>query len=161
MQYTKTESYVDMGDFLASKFYAGEIEPDDWHNGDGYFFGRFGRRVLVDSYGYGCDYECFPTYREAIARMDELEDQRPPAQDMDAIVYTDRDYYVTAEGVDVGSFDSREDAVLAVARWMVDSGCFPDAFLVDNRGGWHRIDAEIRELHDDGGDRMRADLVQS
>lgn len=157
---TRTEEYAGIADFLATKFYAGEIEPDDWHHGDGYFFGRFGRRILIDEYGMGSpDYERYDTFEQAYRRMEELHDQRPPAQDSDAIVYEDRHGYgVSIEGIHVGTFATRDEAVRAVAEWMVDAGCFPDAFETNDRGWWTRIDAEVRGLHDEGGDKMRPDL---
>lgn len=160
MRYTTSETYADMGEWLYRKWRDGEIEPDDWHtdpdSGEG--FAMFGRRVIVDYEGSPIDYTRHATIADACAQMDSLHENRAPVE-WDAIVSEDRGRYtVSMEGVNVGTYDDRDDAYVALARAMVDAGCFPDAFYVNDRGNYHRIDMEIRELHDAGGDQMREDL---
>ena len=159
MQYATTHEYADMGEFLFRKWMDGEIEADDEHRGEYGGFAQFGKRVIVDNEGSRVEYERFDTVREACRRVEELHTNRAPCE-WDNVVFEDRDgYAVSMEGVHVGTYQTRDAANLALARAMVDEGVFTDSFYVDSRGGYHRIDDEIRELHDDGGDKMRADLV--
>lgn len=120
---------------------------------------RYGRRVLswTDQGFVYC--ERFDSVRAAEEWCEEQWENRGPDAEMDCIIADSRGgYYVTCEGIALGEFDDRDAAVLAVARWMVDHGTFCDAFYVNDRGNWRRIDDEIRELHDAGGDQMREDL---
>lgn len=121
---------------------------------------QYGRRILRwDDRGF-VDLDTYTTVEEASAAVDKWHQERGPVGDWDGIVSEDRGgYYVTAEGVAVGSFDNQPAAYLALARWMVDHGTFGDSFAVNSRGNFNRIDDEIRELHDAGGDRMREDLA--
>lgn len=157
MNYTTTKNYQGMGDFLARKYNDGSIVESDGHRDPetGAYFARFGRRVIVDE-GYGVEYERFDTKSEACNYVAELHDARGPVWDWDGIVAEGRSsYFVSMEGVRVGDFDTEDEAVYALAEAMVDAGCFPDAFFVNERGNFHRIDADVRALHDDGGDKMR------
>lgn len=153
-------TYEDMGDFLYRKWMDGEIEPDDYHRdpNTGDCFAQFGRRVIRED----CrriDYTRHNNLREACDHMGRLHTDRAPVWDWDAVISEDRGgFVVSMEGTRVGSYDDRDDAYVALARAMVDAGCFPDAFYVNDRGNYHRIDMEIRELHDAGGDQMREDL---
>lgn len=162
MRYTTTHSYDGMGEFLFRKLWDGELEPDgDFRDDMGQGFAQFGRRIIIDADGGPIEYERYDTIGEACQRFDELRDARPPME-YDAIIGEDRGRYVVSlEGSDCGVFDDRDDAELALAQAMVDAGCFPDAFFVNDRGNWHRIDDDIRALHDDGGDKMRPDLVEA
>jgi hypothetical protein len=150
MNFTTTNKYKGMGDFLAHKFLAGDIVEDDGFRDydSGYYFAQFGRRVIeADGYpGCGVDYTRFDTIAEACNYVAELHDARGPVWDWDGIV---------VEGVHLGEHDTYDEAVYALAQAMVDAGCFPDAFYVNGRGNFQRIDTEIRALHDDGGDKMR------
>ena len=161
MKYTTDHTYDGMGEFLFRKWYDGEIEADDEFRDDEgrYGFAQFGRRVIVDEEGRRIDYTRHATIADACKQLDELHTHRPPTE-YDNIVGEDRDgYYVSMEGVSVGTYQTRDAAELALARAMVDAGCFGDSFYVNERGNYHRIDEEIRALHDAGGDKMRADLV--
>lgn len=153
-------AYEGMGDFLYRKWMDGEIEPDDeWRDPEtGESFAIFGRRVIVEG-GYGIDYTRHETIAAAWQQMDGLHTHRAPVWDWDAVIVENgRGYAVTMEGVRIGEYADQDAAYLALARAMVDAGCFPDAFYVNDRGNWHRIDEDIRELHDAGGDKMREDL---
>jgi hypothetical protein len=161
MRYTTSQSYEGMGEFLFRKWWDGEIEADDEARGEFWGFAQFGRRVIVDQEGTPVEYERFPTVTDACRRMEELHDERPPVYDWDAVISWDRGYNVSVEGVHVGTFDERDDAVIALAREMVRSGCFPDAFETNERGWYTRIDDEVREYHDAGGDKMRPDLADA
>lgn len=155
MRYTTTETYDGMGDFLFRNWYDAD---DEFRDGYGYGFAQFGRRVIVDTEGSRIEYTRHATFADACRHMDELHEYRPPTE-FDAIVQEDRGrYFVSIEGSEVGAFDDRDDAYMALARAMVDSGHFPDAFHANDRGNYHRIDDDIRELHDDGGTAMRPDL---
>ena len=163
MRYTTSQEYDGMGEFIFRKWHDGELEADDEFRDDtgDYSFAQFGRRVLVDVEGTSLEYERFESVAEASQRMGELHDGRPPTE-FDAIVQDGRGgYFVSVEGVRVGTYDDRDVAYLALARWMVDAGCFPDAFYVYERDGYFRIDADIRVLHDAGGDQMRPDLTKA
>lgn len=155
-------TYEGMGDFLYRKWMDGELEPDDWWRDPetGESFAIFDRRVIVDeNYRGHIDYTRHETVTAAWRQMDELHTNRAPVWDWDAVVAEDRGQYVVSiEGTRVGTFDDQDAAYLALARAMVDAGCFLDAFHVNDRGNWHRIDGEIRELHDAGGSGMREDL---
>ena len=158
MNYTTTTDYKGMGDFLARKYNDGTIVEDDGHrdHDTGAYFARFGRRGIEDDGYSGVDYTRFDTTAEASNYVAELHDARGPVWDWDGIVAEGRrGYYVTMEGIRVGDFDTEDEAVYALAQAMVDAGCFPDAFYVNHRGNFHRIDNDIRALHDDGGDKMR------
>ena len=162
MRYTTSEDYDGMGEFLFRKWMDGAIEADDEHRAEyGGGFAQFGRRVIEDVEGLPIEYTCFDSISEACNYVAELHDARGPEGEMDGIVAEGRDgFYVSLEGVRVRRepFATRDEAVRALAQAMVDAGCFPDAFYVNERGDWHRIDYDVRELHDDGGDKMREDV---
>lgn len=159
MRYTKTRAYRGMGEFLFRKWHDGELDADDEHRdldiGGG--FAQFGRRVIVDVEGLPIQYTRHETVRDACEHMGRLHDQRAPVFEFDAIIHdAGDDYRVSFEGKFIDGYKCREDAEYALALYMVDAGCFPDAFMVNGRGNFHRIDWEIREYHDAGGDGMRA-----
>lgn len=152
------ESYDGMGEYLFEHWHAGDIEPDDWHadpdTGEG--FARFGRRVIVDyENGRSIDYTRHDTMADALEQVDKLHRDRPPCE-WDGIVSEDRGrYYVSCEGSrDKREYLSLELATRGLAQAMVDAGCFSDAFYVGERGGYWRIDDEVRAFHDTGGDQM-------
>lgn len=88
----------------------------------------------------------------AKALVDDWEDK---PDDFDAYVSVDRgNYYVQLENKAVGTFPTKEIAIIELAQAMVDAGHFANA--------WYQYDAytvplddEVRAYQDEGGDQMR------
>jgi hypothetical protein len=126
---------------------------DDWDEqiiNQGETLRLYGRRIVYTSDFGSEEYVRCATVTEAIAEFDR---RRFPDQ-YDAIIYEGREYHVEAEGVRVGDYETREEAEFALAKWMVDNGCFPASWFINERGNYFDIDATIREYHDEGGDKM-------
>lgn len=154
------DEYEDFADFLYEAWQDDKIDPDEFWQGsypeDG-CFAQFGRRVLVDDgSGYkSLSVETHKTIAEACEHMDRLHTDRP-ACEWDAILSQDRGVWrVSVEGTHVGTAKSYDFGVKMMATAMADMGCFPDAFEIDDRGGSHRIDNDVREWHDKGDVKMK------
>lgn len=155
MIYTEKKQYRDMGEFLFRKWMDGDIEPDDWHQSEyGGGFAQFGRRVIVDVEGLPVEYTRHETIEDACEEMDSLHTNRAPQED-DAIIQEHGSGYFAALSESLGHFNTLEGAEFALAKAMVDSGYFPDAFYINDRGNYHRIDDDIRAYHDEGGNKMK------
>jgi hypothetical protein len=86
-----------------------------------------------------------------------LHQGRQPDYQSDGIIGQDwnEKYSVSLEGCVIGSAEDYIDAKRLLAQSMLDDGTFPDAFHIDNRGRWYRIDDAIRDLHDASGTTMK------
>jgi hypothetical protein len=73
----------------------------------------------------------------------------------DAYISVDRGrFWVSLEGARVGDYPSQDVAEIELARAMVTSGVFPNAWYVNDRGNTLDINAGIRRWHNHGGDGM-------
>lgn len=153
---THNYTRADMGEWLFHAWRDGQIDADDEWVGKYESFAQFGRRTIYKHEGARVEYHLHHSITAACEQMMDYHTNRAPVSDYDVIVWegTLCNYHVSAEGTTVGKYQTREAAELAAAQWMVDHGVFGDAFYVNGRGDWHRIDDKIREYHDAGGDQM-------
>lgn len=161
MQTTTKKNHRTLEDWLEQSGRVMELyeQTDQCHRGEYGGFVQIGRRIIIEDQNT-VEVEKYTNVSEACARFDQLYHDRGP-EEFDSIIQEDRDsYYVSMEGSAVGTFATREEATYRLALAMVNAGVFGDSFYVDERGGWHRIDDEVRELHDDGGDQMREGIAK-
>lgn len=117
--------------------------------------------VETDSAGF-VEVEYFDDESDADKRWCEIEDtyqRERGAEEWDAILFCGYyGYSLSFEGVSVGAreYATYDAALVELAREMVRSGCFPDAFMIGERGDSSRIDEEVHALHDRGGDKMHS-----
>lgn len=141
------------GAWLDSQIMSGLVDLDRECRNEGNYVALIGRR-LIEANDYGATYERFDNYADA-EREFELREFPSEWDNMISEGYSrDGDYGVSCEGVHIGSFDTREEAEFALAKEMVNSGCFGDSWFIGERGNYERIDDAVREYHDEGGDKM-------
>jgi hypothetical protein len=96
---------------------------------------RFGRYLLFIDYSGFVTFEEYATTEEADKRFQALYIDGMGMTEWDAIISDDRDgYYVTFEGKTLGSYPRYNRARAAIRLEAFRSGCYPDAWHVNERG---------------------------
>lgn len=88
-----------------------------------------------------------------------LADWEDRPDEYDAFVTEDRAaYYLKLEGTTSRNprrgYPSRDIAEYELAAWMAESGVFPNAWFMNERGNVENISERIRKFHDAGGDKL-------
>lgn len=117
-----------------------------------------GRRLLHAQPDGTITYQRFATQADAEREYEALEF---PASDSDNRITEDGGKYnaVFSGSIQLKTYDTLEEAELAIARAMVEHGEFGDTWFISDRGTYRRIDDAIRKYHDEGGDKMKAEYA--
>lgn len=113
--------------------------------------------IVIDAgSAYDDAYQLQRTLTQATSQARSLVDEWEELPgEYDAYVGDDRHgYTVSIEGLIVGTFPRYEMAVIELAEVMAESGTFPAAWHINDRGNMFPIDDEVRRYHNEGGDKM-------
>jgi len=134
-----------------------EFSVERQDNGDVELMVRADRTTVRISIGR--IYDSAATLAESLRHLSEdvstdiVDGWEDYPDDNDAYISFDRArYHVSLEGTRVGDYLSRDVAEIELARAMVASGVFPNAWYLTDHGNHIDINDSIRGYHDEGGD---------
>lgn len=109
----------------------------------------------------GREYDRVSALRDNLAEIgadverDILDAWHDVPDEGDAYISFDRGrYHVSLDGTRVGDYPSQDVAEIELARAMVSSGVFPNAWFVNERGNHDEIDTQVRRWLNPAGDAM-------